>query len=201
MSGADSLRAAAFLDRDGVINIDHGYLYRWQDFEFVPGAVEAMRQLQALGYLLVVVTNQSGVARGMYTEADVRTLHDQMRASLSRQGVELADVQYCPHHEQGQVAAYVQACGCRKPRPGMLNAAARALGLDLARSLIFGDKASDVQAGAAAGLRWGALLATDAQGEPDQAPEGLPTEFRLTRALSLLEAVKAAPAADPRSTA
>lgn len=184
-------RKAAFLDRDGVINVDHGYLYRWEDFEFVPGAIEAMRLLQDRGYLLVIVTNQSGVARGMYGEAEVQQLHEQLRAHLALQGIELAAIQYCPHHEKGTVPAYAITCDCRKPRPGMLLAAVQALGIELSQSVMFGDKPSDIEAGAAAGVAWAALLATDGRGEPEAAPGGLPQTFELWRGRSLLDAVQA----------
>jgi D-glycero-D-manno-heptose 1,7-bisphosphate phosphatase len=146
------MRPAAFLDRDGVINIDHGYVYRWEDFTFVPGAIEGLRRLQAAGYALVVVTNQSGIARGYYGEDDVRILHDALRDSLAPLGVTLDAIEYCPHLPEATVARYRMDCDCRKPAPGMILRSAQALGLDLAGSLMFGDKASDIDAGRAAGV-------------------------------------------------
>lgn len=146
------MKRAAFLDRDGVINVEHGYVHTWEDFEFVPGSIDAMRQLHQAGYALVVVTNQSGLARGMYTEAQYQQLTTTLREHLSRQGVPLAAVYHCPHHPKGTVAALAIDCDCRKPAPGMLLRAAQELGLSLADSLMVGDKAGDAQAARAAGV-------------------------------------------------
>lgn len=164
-------RPAAFLDRDGVINIDHGYVCRWEDFAFVDGAVDAMRRLQAAGYALVVVTNQSGIARGLYTEADFLALDRRMRAHLEGEGVHLARVEFCPHLEGAQVPGYDLRCDCRKPAPGMILRAAQALDLDVARSLLFGDKPSDIEAAHRAGVGRAVLLATDGRAGAGDGPE------------------------------
>lgn len=145
-------KPAVFLDRDGVLNEDRGYVHRWEDFSFLPGAIDALRQLQQKGYLLVVITNQSAIARGLCTEADVLALHERMRAFLRERGIELAGIYYCPHHPQGSVSDYAIACACRKPEPGMILRAAQAHGIDLSRSLLVGDKLSDLEAGRAAGI-------------------------------------------------
>ncbi|WP_142803579.1 D-glycero-beta-D-manno-heptose 1,7-bisphosphate 7-phosphatase [Tepidiphilus sp. J10] len=145
-------KPAVFLDRDGVLNEDRGYVHRWEDFSFLPGAIEALRQLQQKGYLLVVITNQSAVARGLCTEADVLALHERMRAFLRERGIELAGIYHCPHHPQGSVSDYAIACACRKPEPGMILRAAQEHGIDLSRSLLVGDKLSDLEAGRAAGI-------------------------------------------------
>lgn len=163
------MRKAAFLDRDGVVNLDHGYLHRWADFEFVPGAVDAMRRLAGAGYALVIVTNQSGIARGLYTEADYQALTASLRGFLAGEGVPLAGVYHCPHLPGGKVAALAVDCDCRKPAPGMLLRAAAELGLDLGASVMFGDKPSDVEAARRAGVGAAWRLATDGRvedGEP-----------------------------------
>lgn len=146
------MKRAAFLDRDGVINVEHGYVHTWEDFEFVPGSIDAMRRLHQAGYALVVVTNQSGLARGMYTEAQYQQLTTTLREHLSTQGVPLAGVYHCPHHPKGTVAALAIDCDCRKPAPGMLLRAARELQLSLPDSLMVGDKAGDAEAARAAGV-------------------------------------------------
>jgi D-glycero-D-manno-heptose 1,7-bisphosphate phosphatase len=157
-SAGSSFTPAAFIDRDGVINVEHGYVHRVEDFELIEGVPEGLAQLAAAGYRLVVVTNQSGIARGRYTVADMDTLHEHMRAVLRAQGVELAGVYHCPHLPGGSVPEYAIDCDCRKPAPGMLLQAARELGLDLGRSVIVGDKASDLQAGRAAGVAFKVLV-------------------------------------------
>lgn len=143
---------AVFLDRDGVINTEVDYLHRIADFAFVPGTPQALARLQAAGWALVVVTNQSGIARGRYSEADYQALSAHIGAELARHGVRLDAVLHCPHLPDAAVAAYRTACDCRKPAPGMILRAAAALGLDLAASVIVGDKRSDLDAGRAAGV-------------------------------------------------
>lgn len=138
-------RPALFLDRDGVINVDKHYLYRIADFEWMDGVQALMQQAQQLGYVLVVVTNQSGIGRGYYSEQDFAALSTWMRQTLAAQGIQLAGIYHCPH-------APDQECACRKPLPGLLQQAAADLDLDLARSVMIGDKESDVDAGRAAGL-------------------------------------------------
>lgn len=145
-------RRAAFIDRDGVLNEDRGYVSRAEDFHWLPGVVPALARIQAAGYALVVVTNQSGIARGFYTQADFEILTAHMREQLRVSGVTLDAVELCPHLPTATVPEYRVDCDCRKPRPGMILRAAKALELDLAASCLFGDKASDITAGRAAGV-------------------------------------------------
>jgi D-glycero-D-manno-heptose 1,7-bisphosphate phosphatase len=146
------MRRAAFIDRDGVINEDRAYVYRSADFEFIPGSIDALRALRAAGFLLVVVTNQSGIARGLFTEADYHALDVYMRERLLQAGVLLDSVQYCPHLPDAPVAQYRLDCECRKPRAGMIMAAARLLHIDTSLSVLIGDRTADVEAGRAAGV-------------------------------------------------
>jgi D-glycero-D-manno-heptose 1,7-bisphosphate phosphatase len=156
-----NLRAAAFLDRDGVVNIDHGYTARIEEFEFVPGTLAAARTLAQAGYALVVITNQSGIGRGLYSLRDFEQLTDWMRARFAQAGAPLAGVYFCPHHPTEAPGEYRRNCDCRKPAPGMLLAAARELALDLSRSILFGDRDSDLLAAQAAGVPQRVLLGTN----------------------------------------
>ncbi|MCU0922366.1 MAG: D-glycero-beta-D-manno-heptose 1,7-bisphosphate 7-phosphatase, partial [Burkholderiaceae bacterium] len=161
-----ALQRAAFLDRDGVINIDRGYVYRREDFQFVAGALEGARRLHEMGFLLVVTSNQSGIGRGLYTEADFHALTGWMRDEFQTAGAPLAGVYYCPHHPTEAIGAYLRVCECRKPAPGMLHAAARDLGIHLKSSAMFGDKSSDLEAARTAGVPIRVLLGTDAREMP-----------------------------------
>lgn len=145
-------RKAAFIDRDGVLNEDRAYVHRIEDFEFLPGAIEAMRLLKSAGYLLVVITNQSGIARGIYTEADYLALTEHMRQRLAAEGVSLDAVEYCPHLPDAPVGRYRADCDCRKPKPGMLRRAIQTLDIDPGASFLVGDRLSDIEAGRAAGI-------------------------------------------------
>jgi len=147
------LRPAVFLDRDGVLNVDKGYLYRREDFEWMPGAIAAVKRLNGMGYLVFVVTNQSGVARGYYRENDVTALHAWMNGQLGLHGARIDKFYYCPHHTEGSVPEYATACECRKPLPGLILAAFAEWDVDRARSFLVGDKDSDLAAAAAAGIR------------------------------------------------
>ncbi len=151
-TGSRGRYKAAFVDRDGVIIADSGFPHRVEHLVFLPGAIEGLQRLQAAGYLLVVITNQSGIARGLYTEADYLRLTQHMRQRLLSAGVRLSAVEFCPHLPDAQVARYRRDCDCRKPRPGMLQRAAAALNVDLAASILIGDRVTDIQAGRSAGV-------------------------------------------------
>ncbi|MFN7570353.1 MAG: D-glycero-beta-D-manno-heptose 1,7-bisphosphate 7-phosphatase [Betaproteobacteria bacterium] len=163
---------AAFLDRDGVINIDDGYVVRAEDFQFVPGVLEACAELARLGLRLVVTTNQSGIARGLYSEEDFQWLSEWMRERFAAAGAPLAGVYHCPHHPTEGRGVLRRACDCRKPAAGMLRAAIRDLGLDPTCSVMFGDKRSDMQAAFDAGVAQRVLLGTDGAALRDAAQDG-----------------------------
>lgn len=148
MSSGKSPRPAAFLDRDGVLNVDHDYVYRPDQLEWIAGAPEAVRLLNDAGYLVIVVTNQSGVARGLYGEADVHRFHAHMQEALKAQGAHIDAFYYCPHHPDGKVAAFAVGCRCRKPGTGMFEQAAREWPIDISRSFMIGDKDGDMEAAA-----------------------------------------------------
>jgi len=146
------MKRAVFLDRDGTINIEKEYLFQASDFEFIKGAPEAIRLLNLAGIMVVVVTNQSGVARGYYTEEDVENLHRHIAGELESAGAHVDAWLYCPHHPNGR-GSYALPCNCRKPLPGMLHEAARRYDIDLENSTMIGDKRADIEAGLAAGCR------------------------------------------------
>jgi D-glycero-D-manno-heptose 1,7-bisphosphate phosphatase len=146
------MHRAAFIDRDGVINRELHHVHRIEDFHVLPGVVEGLRALAEAGYRLVVITNQGGIAKGLYAQEDYEHLTEHMRHWFAERGVVFAGVYHCPHHPQGTVPKWAVACGCRKPEPGLIMQAAKDLSLDLGRSLIVGDKVSDVQAAQRAGV-------------------------------------------------
>lgn len=143
---------ALFLDRDGVINVNHGYVCTPERTEFIDGIFELCRAAKQVGYLLVVITNQAGIGRGYYSEQQFLDYMDWMRTEFERCDAALDAVYYCPHHPTDGVGDYRRECDCRKPAPGMILRARQDLDLDLARSTLVGDKATDVAAGRAAGV-------------------------------------------------
>ena len=192
------MQAAAFLDRDGVINFDHGYVYRQSEFVFIPGVFDAARRLCQLGYAIVAVTNQSGIGRGIYSAEDFLALDDWMRQRFREEGAEIVATYYCPHHPSEATGRYLLACNCRKPRPGMLLQAAADHGLALERSLLVGDKPSDLQAALAAGIPLRLLVGTNGQSLPPELEQpGLAT----ARYRSLADAVAAMEATGVRHSA
>lgn len=148
---AAGARAAVFLDRDGTLVEDLGYLTSAEYLALLPGVPRALRRLRSAGLLLVVVTNQSAVARGMLTEEELRRINDALQAMLAQQGAGVDDFFYCPHLPDGELAQYAKVCRCRKPLPGLLVQAAEKWGIDLAGSFMVGDSPRDVEAGRNAG--------------------------------------------------
>lgn len=146
------MNKAVFLDRDGVINVDHAYVYKPADFEFIDGVFEACRFFSQQGYLLIVVTNQSGIARGYYSEQDFQQLTSWMQQQFQANGITIDGVYYCPHHPDKGIEPYKRDCDCRKPAPGMLLQAIREHNIDPAASIMLGDKGADMQAAAAASI-------------------------------------------------
>lgn len=148
-----NLRPAIFLDRDGVLIEDSHYLGSVDRVRLIPGAAEAVAALNRTGRAVVVVTNQSGVGRGMFSYESVGEVHAHLAEQLATFGATVDAFYFCPHHPEAEVTAYRTACDCRKPRPGMLLAAAADLGLDPAASWMIGDRVTDLEAGAAVGAR------------------------------------------------
>ncbi|WP_367680717.1 D-glycero-beta-D-manno-heptose 1,7-bisphosphate 7-phosphatase [Candidatus Fukatsuia anoeciicola] len=149
---------AIFLDRDGTINIDYGYVYKIDDFQFIEGVIEACRKLKAMGFALVLLTNQSGIAREKFTEAQFITLTKWMNWSLADNGVNLDGIYFCPHHPKSNADKYRQFCYCRKPSPGMLLRAKNELHINMAASYMAGDTIEDMQAAQAAHVTSKVLL-------------------------------------------
>lgn len=144
---------ALFLDRDGVVNVEIGYLHRIEDVEFVPGIFSLCRTAMRLGYRLIVVTNQAGIARGYYDEAAFESLMSWMREQMRGEGVELDAVYYCPYHPEHGIGDYRREHEDRKPGTGMLRRAMKELGVSLADSVMVGDRCSDIAAANSAGLK------------------------------------------------
>lgn len=153
------MKKAIFLDRDGTLNIDYGYVHQIDDFQFIEGSIEALQQLKAMGYLLVLVTNQSGIARGYFSEDQFLQLTEWFDWSLADRGVDFDGIYYCPHHPEGK-GEYRQDCDCRKPKSGMLLQAMKELKIDPEHSFMVGDKMEDLQAGLGANVRYKILVKT-----------------------------------------
>ena len=168
-----TLRRAVFLDRDGTLNVEVNYLHRIEDFTLIPGVAPAIMALNRAGFLVIVVTNQAGIARGYYDEQAMHMLHEHLKQALAVEGGHLDGIYFCPHHPD-----FSGACACRKPEPGMLLQAAAEHTIDLARSWLVGDTSGDIGAGHAAGCRtilvrsgYGSCFEAQAQSGDDPQPE------------------------------
>ncbi len=146
------MNKALFLDRDGVINIEKNYVYKIEDFEFIDGIFELTRKYQDMGYLIIVITNQAGIARGYYTENDFMKLTEWMQQEFEKNGIHITKVYYCPHHPDYGLGIYKKDCDCRKPKPGMILKAKEEFNINLKESILIGDKESDIEAGKRAGV-------------------------------------------------
>lgn len=146
------MNKAIFLDRDGTINEEINYLYKTRDFNFISGAIDAIKIFQKLGYIILVITNQAGVARGYYKEADIKGLHHYIDKLLKKENIYIDAYYYCPHHPEGTIEKYKKECNCRKPKIGMIEQAVKDFNIDLHKSIIVGDKEIDVKTGKNAGI-------------------------------------------------
>ena len=156
-------RPAVFLDRDGTINEQMGYVNHLSRFQLLPGVARAIRGLNEAGLAVVVVTNQSGLARGYFPESLLEAVHAEMYRLLAQEGARLDGLYVCPHHPEAGIGALGVECGCRKPKPGLLLRAAADLGLDLAASMLLGDSPSDIVAADAAGVPLAVLCRSEAR--------------------------------------
>lgn len=156
-------RPAAFLDRDGTITSERGYVTRAEDVELLPGAAAAVRALNEAGVLAVIVSNQSGVARGLMTEDDMAAVHRETERLLALEGARLDGAYYCPNHPEGRIGRYARDASCRKPALGMLEQAERDLDIDVSRSTMVGDQVTDVEFAVRAGMP--AVLVMTGKGE------------------------------------
>ena len=156
---------AVFLDRDGTINVDYGYVHQIDDFHFIDGVIDALLQLKKKGYLLVLVTNQSGIARGYFSEEQFLQLTEWFDWSLADRGVDFDGIYYCPHHPEGQ-GEYREDCDCRKPKAGMFTQAIADLNIDPAQSIMVGDKLEDLLAAENAGVKTKILVRTGKEVTP-----------------------------------
>jgi D-glycero-D-manno-heptose 1,7-bisphosphate phosphatase len=145
-------RPGLFLDRDGVVNRETGYLYRPDQVVFTPGIFDLCRHAQALGFMIIIITNQSGIARQLYSEADFHSLMNWMKQEFLRQNIRVDGYYFCPHHPDCGVGVYRKECEDRKPQPGMILKASSDHTIDLKHSVLVGDRCSDIQAGAAANV-------------------------------------------------
>ena len=149
------MNKAFFLDRDGVINKEKNYLYKIEDFEFIDGVFETCKYFQEKGFLIIIITNQAGIARGKYTEGDYQILTDWMIKEFEKKNIKISKVYHCPHHPD-----FSENCECRKPKSGLILLAKKDFDIDLSQSILVGDKNSDIEAGINAGIKMNYLIRT-----------------------------------------
>lgn len=179
----DYMNKAFFLDRDGVINVDHGYVSSPEQFEFIADVFDACKEIQNAGYKIVIITNQSGIGRGYYTESQFNVLTTWMVGEFEANKIEVAGVYFCPHHPEKGLGEYLKKCDCRKPEPGMLLQAAEELNIDCSESFMIGDKPSDIEVGNNAGVKHSVLVST---GKPIKEDNTAPVYSSLQQAVSAL---------------
>jgi D-glycero-D-manno-heptose 1,7-bisphosphate phosphatase len=155
---ANTKKKAVFLDRDGVINEDIDYLFRVSDFKFIPGVFESCRVFQKLEFKIFIVTNQSGIARGYYSIEQFLSLTQWMCEQFNDEQIVISGTYFCPHHSEFGISSFRKSCLCRKPEPGMIFQAADEHDIDLSKSILFGDKVTDIQAGRNANVKHCVLL-------------------------------------------
>lgn len=165
-------KPAVFLDRDGTINVEKDYLYKVEDFEFIAGAPLAIKRLKEAGFLVIVVSNQSGIGRGYFDEQAVEMLHRHVQSELASYGTSIDAFYFCPHHPDKGLGKYKIACECRKGEPGMLLQAAKEHNIDLQKSFMVGDKIADIKAGQRAGCKALLVLTGYGQSESRKLVEG-----------------------------
>jgi D-glycero-D-manno-heptose 1,7-bisphosphate phosphatase len=180
MTARRPLRPAVFLDRDGTLNVDHNFVHKAEEWEWIPGALEAIKGFNRLGFAVVVVSNQSGIGRGLFTSADVEKLHRWVADEAAKKAARIDGFYFCPHKPD-------EGCACRKPNPGMLIQARDEMGLDLSRSFMAGDKGLDAGAAIAAGVSPFGLLTGQGRARRDEFPAGVPVMEDLPAVLAHIE--------------
>lgn len=160
------MNRAIFLDRDGVIVEDLDYTYRIDQLKLIPGSAEAIKLLNQNDFLIIIVTNQSGIAKGYFTENDTILFNDSMKEKLREYGAHIDAIYCCPHHPDAKIEKYKTDCDCRKPKPGMLKKAEKKFDIDLIQSFIIGDRLSDIEAGKCVGCKAIMVLTGYGKDEP-----------------------------------
>ena len=163
------MNKALFLDRDGVINIDHGYTYKVRDLSLIDGVVEGLQAISHLEYKIFIITNQSGIARGLFEVDDLHFFMEHLLKILKKNNINITDYFFCPHHIEGTIKVYTKKCSCRKPEPGMLHDAQKKYNLDLSQSILIGDKETDILAGKNAGVLFNILITNSTLSKRSQA--------------------------------